>query len=151
MRFLVFLLVFSPFALADDSGLLRCRAVQDPAARLACYDALAVPAPTPRAVSPQVTSPRAAPAPTPEQFGLERPRFQDQIEAIASTIAGRFDGWGPNDRIRLANGQVWQVADGSSGAHWIENPKVRVRRGMLGAFFLEIEGTNRSPRVQRVQ
>ncbi len=148
MRFLVFLLVFSPFALADESGLLRCRAIPDAAARLACYDALAVPAAAPRAASPRAAT---APTPTPEQFGLERPRFQDQIEAIESTIAGRFDGWGPNDRFRLANGQVWQVADGSSGAHWIENPKVRVRRGMLGAFFLEIEGSNRSPRVQRVQ
>ena len=31
------------------------------------------------------------------------------------------------------------------------NPKVRVRRGALGAFFLEFEGSNRSPKVRRVQ
>ncbi len=73
------------------------------------------------------------------------------LDAIESHVPGRFDGWGPNASIRLANGQVWQIADGSSGAHWIENPKVRVRRGALGAFYLEIEGTNRSPRVTRIQ
>jgi hypothetical protein len=46
---------------------------------------------------------------------------------------------------------VWRIADDSKGALWVENPKVRVRRGALGAFYLEIEGTNRSPRVQRLQ
>ena len=152
MRILVLLLLASNVALADDAGILRCRAIKDSAARLACYDALAVPAaratPAPAQPSSGATAPAAPPA---EQFGLERRQAQNELAAIDSTIPGRFEGWRANDAIRLANGQVWQVADGSSGPHWIENPKVRVRRGALGAFYLEIEGTNRSPRVTRVR
>jgi hypothetical protein len=33
----------------------------------------------------------------------------------------------------------------------LDNPKVVIRRGMMGGFFLELEKTNRSPRVRRVQ
>ena len=38
---------------------------------------------------------------------------------------------------------------------WVEahlkDPKVRVRRGALGTFVLEIEGTNNAPKVRRVE
>jgi hypothetical protein len=163
MRALVLLLLVSGAALADDAGLLRCRAIKDPMGRLSCYDALVVPASGAKAAAPAPTQGTAAgqpaaPAPgqapaaqTPQQFGFEYKSQPAALEAIESTIPGRFDGWGPNANIRLANGQVWQVIDDSSGVHWIENPKVRIRRGALGAFYLEIEGTNRSPRVRRLQ
>lgn len=156
MRACLLLLLFvSNAALADEAGLQRCRAIADATARLACYDALALqPAPAKPAAAPAKPA-AAAPAPdsraTAAQFGLEDRKPAPVLASIDSHIPGRFDGWGPGATIRLANGQSWQVADGSSGAHWIENPKVRVRRGALGAFYLEIEGTNRSPRVTRVQ
>jgi hypothetical protein len=70
---------------------------------------------------------------------------------MESYIPGHFEGWGPNARIKLANGQVWQVVDQSSAFFNRDNPKVVVRRGMMGGFFLEIENSNRSPRVRRVQ
>lgn len=70
---------------------------------------------------------------------------------MASTIPGRFLGWKRRETITLANGQVWQISDDSSGALVSTNPNVKVRRGALGAFYLEIDGTNRSPRVRRVQ
>jgi len=73
------------------------------------------------------------------------------VDAIESQIPGRFEGWQPNTIIRLANGQVWQVNDGSSGTNYVDNPKVRVRHGVFSAYYLEIEGTNRSPRVTRLQ
>jgi len=145
MRALLILVFVATGALADDSGILRCRAVKDSAARLSCYDALAVPPAAPAAGA----QPKAAAAPA--QFGMEQRQDAQRLDSIESTIAGRFQGWGPNTQFRLANGQVWQVADGSQGTHWIENPKVRVRRGMLGAFYLEVEGSNRSPRVKRLQ
>ena len=43
------------------------------------------------------------------------------------------------------------MVDGTSAYFNRENPKVLVRRGMMGGFFLEIENSNRSPRVKRVQ
>jgi len=46
---------------------------------------------------------------------------------------------------------VWQISGGSPRAHDIDNPKVTIRRGTLGAFYLKIEGTNSSPRVKRLQ
>lgn len=150
MRALALLLLVSTSALADDAGILRCRAIKESAARLACYDALAVPAATGKAApAPSQAAPAAQ---TPEQFGLEYRKPEAVVDAIESTIPGSFDGWGPKGNFRLANGQVWQVADDSSGStRTVENPKVRIRRGALGAFYLEIEGTNRSPRVRRLQ
>ena len=157
MRALALLLLVSTSALADDAGILRCRAINEPAARLACYDALAVPSTTGKAAPPPAQAtpaaqPASRPAQTPEQFGLEHRKPEVVVDAIESTLPGSFDGWGPKANFRLANGQVWQVADDSSGStRTIENPKVRIRRGALGAFYLEIEGTNRSPRVRRLQ
>lgn len=163
MRVLLLLLLATDVALADDGGLVRCRAIRESAARLACYDGLVVPAaadkatpaapvqtPPPSRPAPRAPS-QAAPAQMAEQFGMEHKSAAAMLDAIESTIPGRFEGWGPNSLIRLANGQVWQIADNSSGAHWIENPKVRIRRGMFSAIYLEIEGTNHSPRVRRRQ
>lgn len=159
MRALFILLLVSTTALADDADLLRCRAIKDSTARLACYDSLVVPAAAGKASpsAPAQAAPQPRPASrgpaqnAPEQFGLEYRKSQPALDAIESTIPGRFEGWGPNSRITLANGQVWQVVDDSSGFNAIDSPKVRIRRGALGAFYLEIEGTNRSPRVKRVK
>jgi hypothetical protein len=153
------LLAGSP-AWSDDAGLLRCRALGDGPARLACYDALPLSSQAPRAASPQAAAPggRPAPAAVPPavapsaagQFGLAA-KPAEELQAIHSSIPGLFEGWRPNERIRLANGQVWQVADDTSSLLQRRDPKVTVRRGALGAFYLDIEGDNRSPRVRRVQ
>jgi len=71
--------------------------------------------------------------------------------AIASTIPGPFNGWAPNDIVQLANGQRWQIADDSRGVLNSSSPKITIRRGTMGAFYLEIEGTNRSPKVRRLR
>lgn len=140
------LLLACGLAPAQDGALQRCRALTESAARLACYDAIPLPAAGTTAPS------AAAPRQTPQQFGLEAQQAaQTQLDAIETSITGRFYGWGPGERIELANGQVWQVSDDSRGVLDVLNPKVRVRRGALGAFFLEFEGSNRSPKVRRVQ
>jgi hypothetical protein len=98
--------------------------------------------------------PPAIPAPaTPEAgFGMEARAPSAQLAAIESHIPGTFYGWGPNTRIQLANGQVWQVTgDEGSRSMQLQNPKVRVRRGAMGAFYLEFEAHNHVPRVRRVQ
>ena len=142
------LLLLSSAALADDAGLLRCRGIADTSARLACYDALPLTGGEGKAGE---ASQRNVPA-TPAQFGLEeRAIMAGALEAIESNIPGRFSGWTPNERIRLANGQVWQVTDGSSRAYDVENPKVTITRGSLGAFYLNLTGDNRSVRVRRIQ
>lgn len=143
-----------PALAVTDADLRRCRGLADDRARLACYDALvpeatgnerapaAVPAPAAGGTVPAAAAPESS-------FGLRQ--RTDAVDAIESTIPGRFEGWEPNTRLTLANGQVWQISDGSRGVYWLDNPKVRIRKGVLGSFFLEIEGQNQSPRVRRVQ
>lgn len=164
--------------LADDGALLRCRAVSDVSARLACYDAIpavAAIAGAPRPTGAQATPPAsggataapaaaaaAAPAayvmPVPsraemeQMFGKEPSALHAyRLESIESRIDGKFDGWVAGQRIRLANGQVWAVVDGSDDMLDADQPKVTVKRGMLGAFFLDIDGAHRAPKVRRVQ
>lgn len=161
MKSLILLLFVSSAALADDAALLRCRTIADATSRLACYDALALP------VSGTVVGINSAGGGAiqtatgisalsaqqkPDQFGLEEKLAnKDVLDAIESYIPGSFEGWTASSNIKLANGQVWQISDNSARAHYIDNPKVRIRRGALGSFYLEIQGTNTSPRVKRVQ
>jgi len=163
------LALVTPLLAAGETDVQRCRALAADAARLACYDTLfgrpgspATAAATAPATATAATAARAAtsappaaatPSPAPDAavaaFGLPQPAAP--VDAISSHIPGRFTGWEPNDRITLANGQVWQIADRSRGAYQLQDPKVSVRKGALGSYFLEIEGQNQSPRVRRVQ
>jgi hypothetical protein len=157
--YLPLLLLFSAnAALADDAALLKCRALPDQGARLACYDAIpagAAPAAGPvlAPVGPVAAAPAPAAASTPEQrFGLEQVKPAEAPRSIDSSIEGTLAGWGPGTQFKLANGQVWRVADDSSAALApMSNPKVRVVRNFFGTTFLEIEGTNNSPKVRRVR
>lgn len=56
-------------ALADGAAILRCRQVAEPAQRMACYEAIAVPL---AHTAPAMPTPSALPAPTgADGFGLE--------------------------------------------------------------------------------
>jgi lipoprotein-anchoring transpeptidase ErfK/SrfK len=139
-------------AFADDAAILKCRSLTDTARRLACYDAIPVGA--------AATAPAAAPAPAPavapeQNFGL-RPAVKKQKDAepssIRSTVVGRFDGWAPGTIITLANGQVWKVTDDTDAVLPImQNPQVEITRGLIGAYFLQVEGHRNSARVARVK
>jgi len=160
-------------ALADDAAMLHCRTLTAGAARLACYDAIPVASPAAaRSVEPgaaaavaapaaqaagatsvAAASVAAAPAASAEQsFGLEQPKRAEPLRSIESTLTGTIDGWNPSSVFNLANGQAWKVADGSSADFTPKtNPKVRITRSLVGTMFLEIEGTNNSPKVRRVR
>ena len=174
---LVSLLSWLPLTAAGSDAELRdCRAVNDNAARLACYDALADQLPKPAATdvvsaSPPVPAVAAEPAAqaiapqpsvaaqtlavtatqTPAEFGLERQAQQAQIESIQSRIVGTFRGWEAKSKITLENGQVWQITDGTRGVYSLESPAVTIERGVFGSFFLKIDGVNRSPKVKRLK
>lgn len=143
MKLFFALLLVSGAALADDGSILRCREIGDAGKRLACYDAIAA-APAARTAVP-ATSREAAE----KSFGLVKK--EEEVEAIQSAITGSFDGWEARQRIKLANGQVWQVVDDSSGVVYGKDLKVKVARGAMGAMYMEIEGTRKSPKVRRVQ
>jgi hypothetical protein len=135
---------------ADDAALQRCRDVRDAAARLACYDAIPLSA-APAAAAP---SPVVAPAPPAAGFGLESssaPTAPARVASIESAIDGRFDGWLPRGQLKLVNGQVWEIADGSQAAYDLQSPKVKITRGVAGSFFMALEGVAQTPRVRRVK
>ena len=154
MKALFVLLFVSGAAIADDAAMLQCRGIADVPARVRCYDAI------PLGASAAV-APVAAAAPTPQQreqaFGMATIAAPKAVEAeksnsISSTIAGKFDGWSGNELVKLSNGQVWRVVDGSSAVlSPMNNPKVTIERNFIGTYFLKIEGTNNSPKVRRVQ
>ncbi len=128
-------------ALADDAALSRCRSVADALARLACYDAIVVKgAPVPKA------------APT-ERFGLEAQLAMaaSPHEQLESRIPGKFEGWESRTEFRLANDQVWAINDGSRAYYQLVDPKVTITRGVLGSFFMKIEGVAQSPKVKRLR
>lgn len=161
MKALVLLLAVSGSALAADADLLRCRTIADVAGRVACYDAIPVAAAGSAAAAPIAAAQAAAPAPASApaavpaaNFGLSatQMRKSDEPNFIESTLLGRIEGWSPSTQFRLANGQIWRVADDSSGSvNELDNPKVKITRNAIGSMFLEIEGTNQAPRVRRVQ
>jgi hypothetical protein len=149
-------------AAADDSAILRCRALSDTGARLSCYDAIPVaheapgasaPAHTPAPAPVQAAAPLAAPAPE-QSFGMKvaKPVAPEPPKSIDSAIDGDIDGWGPTTEFKLANGQVWRVIDGSDAVlPRMHDPKVRITRNMFGNMYLELPGTNNSPKVRRVR
>jgi hypothetical protein len=153
---------------ADTTALQRCRQIADPAARLACYDgvdltpssaaaATGQQAPVPVTPATQragpTDSPTVPPAATPiALFGMEARQAATQgLDALDSAIAGAFDGWVPRQRLRLANGQLWEISDGSQAVYRLQGPKVRITRGMSGTFFIAIEGVAQTPRVRRIE
>jgi len=143
------LLTASSTALADDAALLKCRTLSDTATRVACYDAIPV-----GAAAPAAAAAVTAPARTPEQnFGLEAVKQREaQPASIRSTVVGDFDGWGPGSQIRLANGQVWRVIDGSDAVlPRTKDAAVTIERNVFGTLFLKVDGGNSSAKVRRVQ
>jgi hypothetical protein len=127
---------------ADDAALRSCRVIADDKARLACFDAL---------VPLVASSAPSAPAPAPARFGIEQPAAPAPAESISSSFPGTFIGWEPRQRLRLANGQVWQEDEGTRGAYYLRDPKVTVRRTAFGGYMMQIEGVTQLIRVRRVE
>jgi hypothetical protein len=170
-----FLLQVSLAAAADDAAVRRCRGIVDASARLACYDALplgsdaSVKVQAPPAAAANAPAPAAAAAPagavsgtgaktlttaeSQQQFGLQPKALKEPMQSIETNIPGHFEGWAPRMKIALANGQVWRIDDGSSYSLPLEldNPRVVIRRGAFGTFYMDIANDNHSPRVVRVQ
>ncbi|WP_313178341.1 hypothetical protein [Massilia sp.] len=166
--YLPLFLLASNAALADDAAVLKCRTLLDTAQRLACYDAMpvgaaaqaSVPAAVPAAPAvPSAAAPAAAAATaaaaarTAEQnFGMEKAKKKDEADFMESTVVGTFSGWEGNTTIKLANGQVWRVVDGSSAVLPQQtNPAVRIKRGVFGVLYFQVVGQNPMARVRRIQ
>lgn len=73
-------------------------------------------------------------------------------EPIVATLNGEFNGFGKGKQYILDNGQVWQQTDSAtlSGVRR-SNPQVTIKPGIMGAWYMRIQGYNTQARVQRVK
>lgn len=106
----------------------------------------------------QVKAEIAATKPAPTESLLHRmrvvltPGTDITFETIETQLVGKYRGFEPGTVFTLANGQQWRVVEGSywSSARDENKPrKVKIVPGVLGSFFLEIEGGGR-PKVKFV-
>jgi hypothetical protein len=141
-------------AAVDEAALAQCAATADPAARLACYDALAgrpaAPATTP---APAAAPPAASAAPA--DFGLPPPKPEkgkDVRPAIHARVVGELKSWRRGTVFRLDNGQVWKaVGDEDEFYPGIpDNPEVTIQQNWFGAYWMDIKAIGRSVKVKRV-
>jgi len=73
-------------------------------------------------------------------------------EAIVSRLVGDYDGWTGRTLFRLENGQIWQQAGGSERVDDTRHsPEVKVYPGMLGSYWLEIEGVRERVKVKPIK
>ena len=147
-------------AQADTVALRRCRIVAEPAARLACYDAIALPglgsragwgAPVPGAAAAVAVAPAVAASSPASSFGLPAARSDAAADQLDSRIVGLVESFPKGTRYRLENGQVWQITETAMGFYQLNNPKVTITRGLLGNFYMQIEGVASTPKVRRLQ
>jgi len=77
-----------------------------------------------------------------------KPGTAIEYETVETSLSGDFAGWSTGTLFTLSNGQRWRVTSGSYVAPRDSAPrKVRIVSGVLGSFFLEIEGVRSRPKV----
>ncbi|PWK53419.1 hypothetical protein [Pleionea mediterranea] len=84
-------------------------------------------------------------------FGLEKEVVNQTPDEITSKAIGEFKSWNKKMQVPLKNGQVWQVKNSRSLYYPVTNPKITISKGVLGSFYMSIEGINRRLKVMRVK
>lgn len=153
------LMLLSFAAHAAEGDFARCASIAPDGERLACYDAAAgrgtaAAAPAPAESPITAAAERAGMADA--GFGAEQLREPAQPDTgvpdrIESFLSGRFEGWRKDSVFELENGQVWRCVDCRDVYHVRERPKVTIERGLLGSYWLGVEGLNQQARVRRVK
>ena len=166
-----------PLVLHAQSGLQNCAAIEDSAARLACYDA-AVGAPAaddaprppreavePAAPPPELPAPRNAGTPDgarapagavqpPDaaagEFGLEREAQEEIPDTLRLRVAAARHSDISGWTIEFENGQVWRQV--GSDRFTIEvGQRYLIRRASFDSHLLGTETGNRTIRVTRIR
>ncbi|MFC6838636.1 hypothetical protein [Xanthomonas theicola] len=73
-------------------------------------------------------------------------------EPIESTLVGEFSGFSKGRRYVLANGQEWEQTESASlSSVHRSNPKVRIKPGIAGVWYMQIDTYNTRAKVRRVK
>jgi hypothetical protein len=160
---------------AESSGLLHCAAIAAPAARLACYDALAGRAPDPAAATADLSAPAAthqapahaspaaanaqaalaAAAADPANFGLDMAHVE-RVPGAPTSVRGEVKsvtqggGAGGRGTVQLDNGQVWQFTESGADGRVRVGDTVTIKRAALGSYLL-VPPSKRSFHVRRIR
>ena len=70
---------------------------------------------------------------------------------IESSIAGKFRGWRGETEFTLENGQTWVQLGRERYSINLDDPQVRIEKGMLGSHYMRIVETNRRVKVRRIK
>lgn len=80
---------------------------------------------------------------------LLKPGTEVEYKIEETSLAGDFNGWQTGTVFVLGNGQRWQALNGSYvTGRQPGSRKLRIVPGVLGSFFLEIEGVRQKPKVK---
>ncbi|MDF2481131.1 MAG: hypothetical protein K0R79_1488 [Stenotrophomonas indicatrix] len=73
-------------------------------------------------------------------------------EPISSVLQGEFRGFGKGRIYVLDNGQQWEQTDATSiSGVRKQSPKVSISPGVMGVWYLKVEGVNTQPKVRRTK
>jgi hypothetical protein len=135
----------------------ECAAMDDDAARLACYDSHNPPHKN-IARAPASTNPPAAAAPIPKSgsdFGLAEKRQRtyadapkagpDELTAHVASVSRKLTG---ELLLKLDNGQSWVQAQRKSGVFIKAGERVTIARGTFGSYLLSSD-SGATMRVRR--
>lgn len=76
----------------------------------------------------------------------------EAAEAVESRLVGNYEGWTGRTVFKLENGQIWQCVGGSERVDGLRHaPKVKVYPGMLGSYWLEVEGVRERVKVKPIK
>ncbi len=82
---------------------------------------------------------------------LLTPGTKIEFTTVSSHLTEPFQGWNTGTLFRLENGQTWRVMEGK---YWspreAAGKAVTIEPGVLGSFFIRIEGVRQTPRVELV-
>jgi len=154
-------------AAAQESA-AECAELDNDRERLACYDRffssggnLGESSTTPgsrpveadfgrRPVRSSRSAVRATPAPGGD-FGLEKSPLELGGEELTSVAQGTFSRWERGQKVRLANGQVWEITNSTGVYYPVSDPKVTIKKGLFSAFYLHVDGISKSLKVRRIR
>ena len=106
----------------------------------------------PRGGSRQQPTRRSGEGELPSAPGELPPVDRMAREAFQTRLVGELEGWNGNTRFELENGMVWQQVDSTRYRFQpIENPVVTIKPGLLGSWYLKVEGHKRTVRVERIK
>ena len=73
-------------------------------------------------------------------------------EPIVSTLVGDFTGFSKGRRYVLANGQEWEQTESASLSSVHRSaPKVRIKPGIAGVWYMQVDTYNTQAKVRRVK